>query len=248
MNNTIKVWIVEDEAIIAQNLQFTLEDLGYKVLGQSYDYESGLEAIQNETFDLMLLDINLSEKNREHNGLALAAILKKHHRVPFIFLTAYSDKQTIAEAAALQPSGYLIKPANAATLFAAIQVAIENHTTKTAAQLPAQPFVRQNPEFFFSKIGATMHKVYWKDVAKLEAHKNYVSIKTFDSSKEYLIRGSLVQVIQNTVPIDMQPLFVRINRAVYLQRAAILEIYLDSVLSPFGIINSTEEAITAIKL
>ena len=70
MDNKIKIWIVEDEAIIAQNLAFTLQDLGYEVLGQSYDYESALAATQNDAVELMLLDINLGHKNAYNNGLA----------------------------------------------------------------------------------------------------------------------------------------------------------------------------------
>lgn len=239
MNTKIKVWIIEDEAIIAQNLQFILEDLGYEVLGQSYDYESGLKAIEEEDFELLLLDINLSERDRNRNGLALAKILQQHKKVPFIFLTAYNDKNTIQQAALLKPSGYIIKPANAATLFATIQVAIENYNTNVAPD--SFSFEKNISEFFFSKIGTTLHKIYWKDVAKLESTKNYVSIKIFNFNSEYLIRGSLVQVVQTMIPKYLQPQFIRINRAVYLHRSAILEVYTDSVLSTFGIINSTEE-------
>jgi two-component system, LytTR family, response regulator LytT len=240
MENKIKIWIIEDEALIAQNLQFTLEDLGYEVLGQSYDFESGMEAIENENFDLLLLDINLGGK-REENGLAIAQSLKKIKEVPFIFLTAYNDKDTIMTAAALRPSAYIIKPANAATLFAAVQTAIENHSMKKAAVMPGE--TATEPDFFFSKIGSKIHKIHWKDVAKLESIKNYVSIRTFDAATEYLIRGSLVQVIQNMVPGNMQKDFLRINRATLLQRSAITALGFDSVESIFGEIESTEENI-----
>lgn len=246
MINKIKVWIIDDEAIIAQNLRFTLEDLGYEVVGQSYDYASGLSAIANEDFDLLILDINLSEKKTEHNGLALASMLKKYKKIPFMFLTAYNDKDTISQAATLKPSGYIIKPANAATIFAAMQIAIENYNENKQATPQTAHIEKNIPDFFFSKIGSKLHKVYWKDVAKLEAIKNYVSIKTFNDNSEYLIRGSLVQILQNMMPTNLQKQFFRINRAVYLQKSAILAIYTDSVLSPFGEINTTEENIVKI--
>jgi two-component system, LytTR family, response regulator LytT len=240
MDSKIKIWIIEDEALIAQNLQFTLEDLGYEVLGQSYDYESGMEAIENENFDLLLLDINLGGK-REENGLAIAKSLREIKELPFIFLTAYNDKDTIMTAAALRPSAYIIKPANAATLFAAVQTAIENHSTKQTAAMPGETSV--TPDFFFSKIGTKIHKIYWKDVAKLESTKNYVSIRTFNSTIEYLIRGSLVQVTQNMIPSALQKDFLRVSRAVFLQRSAIKSLGFDSVQSVFGEIESTEETI-----
>jgi two-component system, LytTR family, response regulator LytT len=240
MDNKIKIWIIEDEALIAQNLQFTLEDLGYEVIGQSYDFESGTEAVKNENFDLLLLDINLGGK-LEENGLAIAQLLRKIKEVPFIFLTAYNDKNTIMTAAALRPSAYIIKPANAATLFAAVQTAIENHSTKKIAVMPGE--ADTEPDFFFSKIGSKIYKIHWKDVAQLESIKNYVSVRTFDSKTEYLIRGSLVQVIQNMIPQNAQKDFLRVNRATFLQRSAILSLGLDSLESVFGDIESTEENI-----
>ena len=245
MANKIKIWIIEDEALIAHNLRLTLEDLGYAVLGQSYDYESGLESIDNQVFDLLLIDINLGNRDPEKNGLALAAALKKVKNVPFVFLTAYSDKDTITKAAALQPSGYIIKPTNAATLFATLQIAIENHATHQKATMPNEKSAI--PDYFFSKIGLKIHKIYWRDVAKLESIKNYVSIKVFHTDSEYLIRGSLVQIVQSMIPLDLQMQFVRINRAVYLQHKAILSLNSESVMSPFGEIQSTGEMIRELK-
>lgn len=243
--NKIKIWIIEDEALIAQNLEFILQDLGYRVLGQSYDFESAIEAIENETFELLFLDINLGNRDREKNGLALAEHLRRIKDVPFIFLTAYSDKDTILSAAALKPSAYIIKPANAATLFAAVQTAIENHSSNKAATIPGETL--EQPEFFFSKIGLKIHKIFWKDVAMLESIKNYVCIKTFSSSSEYLIRGSLVQVIQNMLPKQFSADFLRINRSVYMQRKAILELNVDSINSIFGEIPCSEEAMRELK-
>ncbi len=241
MDNKIKIWIVEDEAIIAQNLAFTLQDLGYEVLGQSYDFASALAATQNEAIELMLLDINLGNKNPNNNGLAVAKALTECRNIPFIFLTAYDDKETIRTGAALKPSAYLIKPTNAATIFAAVQTAIENHDTNKAAAMPNEAAVM--PDFFFSKIGAKLHKIYWCDVAKLESMKNYVSIKNFANTHEYLLRGSLVQVTQNMIPVHLQQDFVRVNRATFLHKTAILSLDFDSVTSIFGAINSTEEMI-----
>lgn len=241
MNSKIKIWLVEDEALIAQNLQFTLEDLGYEVVGQSYNFESGLEAIKTATVDLMFLDINLGNRNPERNGLALAKHLPQFKNIPFIFLTAYSDKDTILRATELRPSAYLIKPSNAATLFAAVQTAIENHRTNQAAVAPTEK--PEPPTFFFSKIGIKLHKIHWHEVAKLEAIKNYVSIKTFNATTEYLIRGSLIQVMQSMMPPAAQQDFIQINRGIYLHRKAIKSVEAGIVVSVFGDIERTKEIV-----
>lgn len=245
MKEKIKIWIVEDEAIIAQNLQWTLEDLGYQVMGQSYDYNSALEAIRNESFDLLILDINLNSADTSRNGLALARQLQATKDVPFIFLSAYDDKDTITTAAQLRPSAYLIKPVNAATLFAAVQTAIENHRESKPATMPHEQY--EAPDYFFSKIGAKLHKIYWKDVLKMESTKNYVSIKTANNNSEFLLRGSLVQIMQYMVPEPFKPDFFKINRATVLHRNAIISLHLDSVYSTFGMIGSTEETVCELK-
>jgi DNA-binding LytR/AlgR family response regulator len=245
MESKIKIWIIEDEAIIAQNLQWTLEDMGYEVAGQSYDFDSGLAAISDEYFDVLLLDINLNSSDIRQDGLALATRLREQKDGPFIFLTAYDDKDTITKAAQLRPSAYLIKPVNAATLFAAVQTAIENHRESRPAAMPREK--HEAPDFFFSKIGAKLHKVFWKDVAKMESVKNYVSIKTTLSSSEYLIRGSLVQVLQNMVPPGFQQDFFKINRATILHRSAILALHFDRVDSTFGVLESTEETVRELR-
>lgn len=245
MKAKIKIWIIEDEAIIAQNLQWTLEDMGYEVMGQSYDYSSGLADITTNPFDLLLLDINLNSTDIRQDGLALATHLRALKDVPFIFLTAYDDKDTITKAAQLRPSAYLIKPVNAATLFASIQTAIENHRESKPAAMPREN--QDAPDFFFSKIGNKLHKVYWKDVTKMESVKNYVSLKTGPGSNEYLIRGSLVQVIQNMVPNSLQQDFFKINRATILHRSAILTLHFDRVDSIFGVLESTEDTIRELR-
>jgi two-component system, LytTR family, response regulator LytT len=192
-----------------------------------------------------MLDINLNNRDMDKDGLSLARRMRETKDDPFIFLTAYDDMETIKKAAQLRPSAYLIKPVNAATLFAAVQTAIENYLESKPAVMPHEKY--DAPDYFFSKIGAKLHKVYWKDVAKMESVKNYVSIKTSNSNSEYLIRGSLVQVMQNMVPLARQQDFFKINRATILHRSAIVSVRLDCVHSTFGMLESTEDTIRELK-
>lgn len=245
MQHNIKIWIVEDEALISQNLRFMLEDLGYEILGQSFNFEHAAQAIAQEPFELLMLDINLGA-GQENGGFELAALLRQQKDVPFLFLSAYSDIETIKKAVGLRPSAYLVKPSNAAMLFAAIQTAIENHQTQQTASAPNS--AAEQPAFFFSKIGNKLHKVFWKNVASLEAIKNYVSIKTFDQSTEYLIRGSLIHVSQQLMPSNLLEQFKRINRGVLLHQDAIKVIGSDSIETIWGTeINCPEEHIKGLE-
>lgn len=211
MEPKITVLVVEDEALIAENLKLTLEDLGYAVPDTCYTFAEAERAIaQPQQPDLVLLDINLSSATPTHTGLALARQLSAHG-TPFIFLTAYSDLDTIRQATRLQPSGYLIKPVNSATLFAAIQTAIERFTTRQAAPLPAA--ATELTDYFFVKIGERTHKLHWVDVSCLEAGKNYVTLRAATYRTGYPIRGSLTYVLDNLLPEVLREQFLRVNRS-----------------------------------
>lgn len=168
----------------------------------------------------MLLDINLRSANPTHNGLTLAQQL--HERPvppPFIFLTAYNDRDTIRQAARLRPSGYLIKPVNDATLFAAIQTAIERNTTRQPAPLPDPDHPSLGPtDYFFVKAGPQTVKVYWDDVASLEAGKNYVTLRAPTLQLVHAIRGSLAYVLDQLIPAHLRGQFLRVNRSTLLNR------------------------------
>ena len=150
----LNLLVVEDEALIAENLRLTLEDLGYAVLATCYTYAEARQAFApGHRPDLVLLDINLGSPDPAHTGLALAQQLRdRPDGPPFIFLTAYNDLDTIRQATRLQPSGYLIKPVNGAALFAAIQTAIERTGTQQPAPCPLPPRAAPPaPDFFFVK-------------------------------------------------------------------------------------------------
>ena len=123
MNNA-KILVVEDERIVAKDIQVSLEDLGYTVPAV---VASGEEAISKaaETFpDLVLMDINLKGNI---DGVEAARQIRTRFDVPVIYLTAYSDDNTLERAKLTQPVGYLLKPFKARELHAAIQIALTKY-------------------------------------------------------------------------------------------------------------------------
>ncbi len=229
MTEKIKILVVEDEALIAENLRTTLEDLGYEVTDVCYTYEEAQEAIRALDNDLVLLDINLRDADFRNNGLRLANSLPKE--MPFIFLTAYSDLDMIREATKLKPSGYLIKPVTASTLFATIQTTIEHVMLQTDPTIePTAMPVENAPNFFFVKVRSERRKIFWKDIAYISAGKNYVKLRAVNSTEEYPIRGTLTFVLEQLVPKDMQDTFVRIGRAVSVNRYLVTAYDLNEVI------------------
>jgi len=214
MLDKLTIQIVEDEALIAENLKYTLEDLGYRVIGVAYTYGEAREALLTQRADLTLLDINLGSDVPTEDGLALARLMTQADARPFLFMTAYSDQATIREATGLRPVGYLIKPVNPAVLFAAIQTAIEGYLT-AREDPPTVADLSPEPDFFFVKVGKRTIKLRWQQVYRMTAEKNYVQIRTVDTTVDYYIRGTLHFVTQQLVPPNLQTLFWQVNRSTY---------------------------------
>ncbi|KQC10494.1 MAG: hypothetical protein APR54_03095 [Candidatus Cloacimonas sp. SDB] len=102
-----KILIVEDESIIAADIEAKLTDLGFSHIRIAYTVNSALNAVSTFQPDLILLDINL---NDEIDGIELAKQIQHSKNIPLIFITAYSDESTLNRAIFANPLGYIIKP------------------------------------------------------------------------------------------------------------------------------------------
>jgi DNA-binding response OmpR family regulator len=115
-----KILIVEDESIIAIEIESYLMQLGYEIIGiASTADEAYRKAIFNDV-DLILMDIYLMQSN----GIDAALKIKKEKNIPIIFLTAHMDEETIERAIQVMPVAYLTKPFNRQELFAAIKIGL----------------------------------------------------------------------------------------------------------------------------
>jgi DNA-binding LytR/AlgR family response regulator len=120
---TLKIGVVEDELIIARTILGTLDELGYGYCGPAINYTEAMEMLDRDKPDLLLLDIQLSGKK---DGIDVARRLNEQYHLPFIFLTANSDGETIERAKAVKPPAYIVKPFTKEELFAAIEIAFSN--------------------------------------------------------------------------------------------------------------------------
>ncbi len=130
----LKILIVEDEPVIAENISIYLDNNDFEVSGIAYDSDEAFEQLKHNTPDAVILDINLES---EKDGIEIADYINKNIQVPFLFLTSYSDKNTLDKAKAVQPGGYIVKPFNERTLLASLEIAISNHAADINKKLPA---------------------------------------------------------------------------------------------------------------
>jgi len=121
------ILIVEDEVAIAKEIAFNLEDNGYNIVGIAHSSEKALILLKNKPIDLALLDISI---NGSRNGIELAEIINNKYKVPFLYLTSFADSETIAQAAATHPEGYIVKPFKDGDLKPAIEIALLKQKAK----------------------------------------------------------------------------------------------------------------------
>lgn len=117
----VKILVVEDESIVAKDIQATLIRLGYDVPGVASSAQSAFAKLEEFNPDLVFLDIRLKG---DLDGIHIAEHIKKTYDIPVIFLTSYVDKNTLDRAKVTEPYGYLVKPFNENDLHTTIETAL----------------------------------------------------------------------------------------------------------------------------
>ena len=123
-NQRGNILVVEDEIIVALDLKRCLQGMGYQVVQVVTSGEKAVTAAKNKKPDLVLMDIRLQGKM---DGIEAAKVINSQYDVPVVYLTAYADDQTLQQATAAGPYGYLVKPFEPRELKTTIEVALFKH-------------------------------------------------------------------------------------------------------------------------
>ncbi|MBT9439463.1 MAG: response regulator, partial [Desulfobacterales bacterium] len=124
MSNS-RILIVEDEGIIAKDIQSTLNRLGYSVIGIASSGEEAIKKAMEIHPDIVLMDIVLEGAM---DGVEAAEYIHDHFDIPVVYLTAYSDDTTLQRAKITEPFGYILKPFHEKELYTTIEMALYKHT------------------------------------------------------------------------------------------------------------------------
>lgn len=180
----IQILIIEDEPLIAKDLEYAVQDLGYAVSASCRNSRQALEALQRAVPDLVICDIHLH--NDDWDGIRLAQEIRLRYDIPLIFLTALSDAETIRRAAQTQPQAYLTKPFDDRSLYAAIELAIVRFATPEPSSAPSAeappPFIAGS---FFVKDKKRLVKIKAEEVLWIKAEGPYSLLAT--SRQQYLL-------------------------------------------------------------
>ena len=203
--SVLKIGIVEDELVIARTIVSTLDELGYAHCGPAISYTEAMEMLANNKPDLLLLDIQLSGKK---DGIDVAQKVNELYQVPFIFLTANSDGETIDRAKKVKPNAYIVKPFTKEELFAAIEIAFSNFTGNRSDTKPEHTVSYHSKDYMFVRDGYVFRKIFFSELLYLESDANYL-ILHLKSQKKVMVRSTLNDF---TEQID-QKIFLRVHRS-----------------------------------
>ncbi len=122
----IRVFVVEDEAIVAMDIEERLANMGYEPVGRASTGRDAIELVGQVKPDLVLMDIRLQG---DMDGIAAATEIRQKYSAPVVFLTAHAENDTLELAKMAQPYSYLVKPFRDPDLKSAIEIARHKYET-----------------------------------------------------------------------------------------------------------------------
>lgn len=180
INNPFKILIVDDEVLIAEFLKDVLNELGYQNLVLAHNKRQAMIQLEEFHPELVLLDIRMKE---ELEGIQIAERINQEYKIPFIYITAQSDKEIIRKALGTKPAGYITKPFKQPDIYAAIRLVEEN--------------AEKNSEKFLSfKDGYSIVKLSVDEILYAKSNDNYIDL--FTTSKKYTLRYTLDWLVEHT--------------------------------------------------
>jgi two-component system, LytTR family, response regulator len=179
----LRILIVEDNSLVAEDISASLVDLGYLVVGKVKSGQAAIDNARENTPDLIVMDINL---NGEMDGIEAAAEIQKFAKLPIIYLTAYADDKTYNKAKTTNPYAYITKPFDEKDLSRAIDLAIHCFARQSKdVRLESMDSHYIINDAIFVKIDKRYIKIPVSSITYLEAQGSYTKLHTDDD--EYLL-------------------------------------------------------------
>jgi two-component system response regulator LytT len=201
--------VVEDESIVAKDIQLSLKKLGYNVLAMCSSGNDAINAVEEHQPHIVLMDIMLKG---DMSGIEAAGQIKEKFNIPIIFLTAYADESTLNKAKVTEPYGYIIKPFKEIDLHTSIEMALYKHEKEKELRnerdlLYSLVDGKESKDIIFVKANSRLVKVNTKDIYFVEALKDYVVINT--ANAKYTIHSTMKDIEKKLPTTD----FVRAHRS-----------------------------------
>lgn len=213
----VKILVVEDEIIIADNICDALDDLGYEALEPAINYTEAIIRIEEEKPDIAILDIQLSGNK---TGIDIAKKIRESYNFPFIFLTSNSDALTVNQAKEVMPPAYLVKPFSKDELYTSIEIALHNFSKKVGEVDDNNLIIKDS---LFVKDKGFYTKIHFDDILYLKSAHVYIEI-LLKSHQKMVVRTSLNDILEK-----LNENFIRIHRGYIINTRYLSQISQSSV-------------------
>lgn len=196
----IKVLIVEDNPITAQDLEEILTENGIAVVGIARTGNQAITKARDLQPDILIMDIKL---DGDKDGITTVQDIYKTDYYPVIYLTANTDREHVEKAYSTSPAAFLSKPFDHKDLIHAIELAFVNHYKKVfnASEIP------EMNKSIFLKNGDKYEKISIDEIQLIKADGSYSSVIT--KNQKYSISLNL----QGLADKIKNPLFFRLHRS-----------------------------------
>ncbi len=198
----MKILIIEDNLIIAEDIKVALTNMKYEVVGVAHNKENALMLLEMSNPEFVLVDIMLEDNP---DGIDIASVIREKYKVPFLFLTSHGDPKTVSMALETKPNGYLMKPFERKELFAAIEVAVLNHSDGSNDKDEiSNTAVDHNgviiKDSIFVKDGHIFEKVKYDDILYIKSEGNYLDLYT--TKKRFVLRNTIKKIVLKLDPAN----------------------------------------------
>lgn len=207
-----KVLVVEDESIVAKDIQNILLKNNFEITGVANNADTALNYLSQNVPDVILMDIMIKGNM---SGIELSHKIKEEYDVPIIFLTAYSDSSTLERVKVLEPYAYITKPFKNSDILSAIEITLFRHKKdferKKEKEMLYSIVERQGGDnssnIIFVKAGGKMVKIKFEDIYIVEALKDYVTFHT--THGRYIVHATMKFIEEKLGSKD----FIRAHRS-----------------------------------
>jgi|SRR5690554_177923 len=175
----IKVLIVEDEILVAEDIAGDLIEDGFEITSIAISSNEALESIEKNPPHIVLMDINIKG---EIDGIETAETINQGFRIPIIYITSNTSSQFISRAIKTGPHAIITKPYNYKDIVIAIELAFDkcNEMTIKNSQIDQKSII--NLDSIFVRCGEYHRKVLFEDILYIEADGSYCKVYTKDST------------------------------------------------------------------
>lgn len=189
------ILILEDNAVLAANLQELLEELNYSVAGVAGTLTRAKKIFQEKQANLILADISLEDTSPGMDGIQIAGKLLKERKVPLIFLTAYDGEDKRQRTRYLHPAAYLIKPVQQRQLDVSVDFALFSAVESSDNQSVQRP---PEDRQIFVKQDSAYHGIWLSDICYAKADGSNCHLYT--TRRRYYLTTNMGAVLQQIGP------------------------------------------------